>query len=97
MPVNTQSAAPAEEPAAANDEPEVVPGTEKRFICAPLLKKPRTARLRPLLPRPLKIATANRSTKMAGQLKNFKKNPVLLWAHDHTIPAIGTATKIWVV
>lgn len=29
-------------------------------------------------------------------LKNYKKNPVLLWAHDHTIPAIGKATKIWV-
>lgn len=29
-------------------------------------------------------------------VKNFKKNPVLLWAHDHSIPAIGTATKIWV-
>jgi HK97 family phage prohead protease len=29
-------------------------------------------------------------------LKNFKKNPVLLWAHDHTIPAIGRATKVWV-
>jgi HK97 family phage prohead protease len=29
-------------------------------------------------------------------LENFKKNPVLLWSHDHTIPAIGKATKIWV-
>lgn len=29
-------------------------------------------------------------------LANFKKNPVLLWSHDHTIPAIGKATKIWV-
>lgn len=29
-------------------------------------------------------------------LANFKKNPVLLWSHDHTIPAIGVATKIWV-
>lgn len=29
-------------------------------------------------------------------LENFKKNPVLLWSHDHTIPAIGVATKIWV-
>lgn len=29
-------------------------------------------------------------------LKNFKKNPVLLWAHDHTIPAIGKATRIWI-
>lgn len=28
-------------------------------------------------------------------LKNFKKNPVLLWAHDHYLPAIGRATKIW--
>lgn len=24
-------------------------------------------------------------------LKNFKSNPVILWAHDHTIPAVGTA------
>lgn len=29
-------------------------------------------------------------------LKNFKKNPVLLWAHDHRLPAIGRATKVWV-
>ncbi len=29
------------------------------------------------------------------ELKNFKKNPVLLWAHDHYLPAIGHATKIW--
>jgi len=29
-------------------------------------------------------------------IDNFKKNPVLLWAHDHTIPAVGVATKIWV-
>ena len=28
------------------------------------------------------------------ELKNFKKNPVLLWAHDHTIPAIGKAENI---
>lgn len=29
-------------------------------------------------------------------IANFKKNPVLLWAHDHSVPAIGIATKIWV-
>lgn len=29
-------------------------------------------------------------------LDNYKKNPVLLWSHDHTIPAIGKATKVWV-
>lgn len=29
-------------------------------------------------------------------LKTFKKQPRILWAHDHTIPAIGKATKIWV-
>lgn len=27
-------------------------------------------------------------------LKNYKKNPVLQWAHDHTIPAIGMAKNI---
>lgn len=27
-------------------------------------------------------------------LKNFKKNPVLLWSHDHTIPAVGVAKTI---
>lgn len=27
-------------------------------------------------------------------LKNFKKNPVLLWAHDHYSPAIGVAKSI---
>ncbi len=29
-------------------------------------------------------------------LENFKSNPVLLWSHDHTIPAIGKATNVWV-
>lgn len=28
-------------------------------------------------------------------LKNFKKNPVLLWAHDHSQMAIGKATRVW--
>lgn len=28
------------------------------------------------------------------QLKDFKKNPVILWGHDHSKPAIGKATKI---
>ncbi len=27
-------------------------------------------------------------------LKNFKKNPILLWGHEHSIPAIGTAKNI---
>lgn len=29
-------------------------------------------------------------------LKAFKKNPVLLWAHDHHELAVGKATKIWI-
>lgn len=28
--------------------------------------------------------------------KNFQKQPRILWAHDHSIPAIGKATKVWV-
>lgn len=28
------------------------------------------------------------------QLENFKKNPVILWGHDNSIPAIGTAENI---
>ncbi len=28
--------------------------------------------------------------------KAFKKNPVILWAHDHTEPAIGVAKKVFV-
>lgn len=27
-------------------------------------------------------------------LNNYKKNPVMLWAHDHSMPAIGTAKNI---
>lgn len=30
-------------------------------------------------------------------IKNFKKNPLLLWGHDHAIPAIGTAKNIKIV
>lgn len=29
-------------------------------------------------------------------LKAFKKSPVILWAHDHTEPAIGVSKKTWV-
>lgn len=29
-------------------------------------------------------------------LKAYKKNPVILWGHDHNEPAIGTAKKVWV-
>lgn len=29
-------------------------------------------------------------------LKAFKKNPVILWGHDHSIPAIGVSKKTWV-
>lgn len=29
-------------------------------------------------------------------LKAFKKNPVILWGHDHTEPAIGISKKTWV-
>ncbi len=30
-------------------------------------------------------------------IKNYKKNPVLQWAHDHTIPAIGMAKNVRVI
>lgn len=29
-------------------------------------------------------------------LKAYKKNPVILWGHDHNEPAIGVAKKVWV-
>jgi HK97 family phage prohead protease len=28
-------------------------------------------------------------------LSNFKKNPVIMWAHDYRNPPVGRATKIW--
>jgi uncharacterized protein len=31
-----------------------------------------------------------------ADLENFRKNPVVLWAHDHSIPAIGKALHITV-
>lgn len=30
------------------------------------------------------------------ELRAFKKNPVILWAHDHNEPAIGVSKKTWV-
>ena len=30
------------------------------------------------------------------QLDNFKKNPVVMWAHDYRIAPLGTAPKLWV-
>lgn len=30
------------------------------------------------------------------ELKSYKKNPVILWGHDHTEPAIGVSKKTWV-
>lgn len=29
-------------------------------------------------------------------LKGFKNNPVLLWGHDHSQPAVGKANKVWI-
>jgi len=29
------------------------------------------------------------------QLGNYKKNPVILWGHNHAIPAIGKAEKVY--
>lgn len=29
------------------------------------------------------------------QLKNYKVNPVFLWAHDYRMPPIGKATRVW--
>lgn len=29
-------------------------------------------------------------------LKAYKKNPLILWAHDHTEPAIGVSAKTWI-
>lgn len=30
------------------------------------------------------------------ELKAYKKNPVILWGHDHSEPAIGVSKKTWV-
>lgn len=30
------------------------------------------------------------------ELKAFKKNPVILWGHDHNEPAIGVSKKTWI-
>lgn len=30
------------------------------------------------------------------ELKNFKKNPLILWAHNHEEPAIGVSEKTWI-
>jgi hypothetical protein len=29
-------------------------------------------------------------------LKNFKKNPVMMWAHDYGVAPVGTIPKVWV-
>jgi HK97 family phage prohead protease len=30
------------------------------------------------------------------QLDNYRKNPVVLWAHDYSKPPIGTSDKVWI-
>lgn len=30
------------------------------------------------------------------EMKAYKKNPVILWAHDHSEPAIGVSKKTWI-
>lgn len=36
------------------------------------------------------------SIKASGwQLKNYRKNPVFLWAHDYKQPPVGKAVKVW--
>lgn len=45
-------------------------------------------------------ATIDRHGESVNQdgwdLTKFKKDPVILWAHDHNEPAIGLAKKVWV-
>ena len=35
-------------------------------------------------------------TVSGWDLKNFKKNPVLMWAHDYGVAPVGTIPKVWV-
>jgi HK97 family phage prohead protease len=45
----------------------------------------------------MKVDRYGEIVDVAGwNLKAFKNNPVMLWAHDHSIPAIGRAKKVWV-
>lgn len=69
---------------------------EKRFIEAKVLEKKAEGVF-------LAVASSGREDRHGEvvdqdgwDIKNFKKAPRLLWAHDHRIPAIGKATKIWI-
>lgn len=70
---------------------------KKRFITASFVAKDTTANTFTAV---ASTATVDRHGEIVSpegwDLENFKKNPVLLWSHDHTIPAIGKATKVWV-
>jgi HK97 family phage prohead protease len=70
---------------------------KKKFLTASFVEKDVTANTFTAV---ASTATVDRHGEIVSvdgwDLEKFKQNPVLLWSHDHTIPAIGKATKIWV-
>lgn len=74
---------------------EVVGETETKFFDAPITKAADGSFVTVA-----STNTVDRHGEIVHQdgwdLKAYKKNPVILWAHDHTEPAIGVAKRVWV-
>lgn len=70
---------------------------EKGFVKAQIIKRDATTQEFTAVASSALVDRHGEIVSVEGwDLENFKANPVLLWSHDHTIPAIGKATKIWV-
>lgn len=69
-----------------------------------MIRKVLSFEVKEVSPRVLEFTGSTEDTDRQGdvvlasgwQLKNYKKNPVFLWAHQYDTPPVGKATKVWV-
>lgn len=69
-----------------------------------MLQKVITCEVKEVAPRVLEFIGSTETKDRQGDivrangwnLKNYKKNPIFMWAHDYSQPPIGKAVKVWV-
>lgn len=91
-PVNPDKSEEGEtpEPTPENDEQEEEAPSEKRYVKAFYDTKANIA----IASTDLEDRHGERIDQTGWNLKNFKNNPVMLWAHDHTEISVGNARNI---
>ena len=69
-----------------------------------MIRKVITCEVKEVAPRVLEFVGSTEDVDRMGdviiasgwQLKDYKKNPVFLWAHQYDMPPVGKATKVWI-